>query len=73
MWQKEKYKDRYLNTSDFSVLLTFNELSCPPYIHDNPYLSVFILNAGKYGPEKLRIQTFFHNVWIANELYTDSK
>ena len=26
---------------------------------DTPYLSVFRPNAGKYGPEKLRIQTFF--------------
>ena len=26
---------------------------------DTPYLSVFNLNAGKYGPEKLRIRTLF--------------
>ena len=30
------------------------------YVNANtPYLSVFSLNAGKYGPEKLRIRTLF--------------
>ena len=26
---------------------------------DTPYVSIFIANAGKYGPEKLRIRTLF--------------
>ena len=30
---------------------------------DTPYLSVFSLNAGKYGPEKLRIRTLMTQCW----------
>ena len=33
-----------------------------------PYLSVFSLNAGKYGPQKLRIQTFFTQ-WCSENVF----
>ena len=39
-----------LNTEIYGVSLS---------IRDMEYLSVFSLNAGKYGPEKLQIRTLF--------------
>ena len=37
-------------------------------LRHTPYLSVFSPNAGKYGPEKLRIWTFFTQWYIYYEL-----
>ena len=37
---------------------------------DTEYLPVFILNAGKYGPEKLRIRTLFTQCYLlVNAIY----
>ena len=49
---------------------SFSRLHLPPFgLNTEGYgvssLSVFSLNAGKYGPEKLRIQTLFTQCWYS--------
>ena len=40
---------------------------------DTPYISVFSLNAGRYGPEKLQIQTLLHSVWPSEKITSNIK
>ena len=53
----ESHCVKYVRIRSFSGLY-FPEFGLNTARHED--LSVFSLNAGKYGPEKLRIRTLFH-------------
>ena len=58
IWDHVKHFTTW-KVSVFGVFLVLNFPHSNWIWRDTPYLSVFCLNTGKYGPEKLRIRTLF--------------